>query len=211
MSLLAQGLRRYLSDDALDRLARARIGIAGAGGLGSNLAMLLVRSGVRHFVVVDGDRVEASNLNRQFYWPEDMGKPKVAVLRDRLLALEPSLSFDGRMEWLHPENAAAAFAGCDIAAEALDEAESKAGICSALLAAGFFVVAASGLCGYGLPPMRVRAVGDSFVCVGDFTSGLADGMPPLAPRVVQAAALQADVILARILTRSTSSGIKIAT
>jgi sulfur carrier protein ThiS adenylyltransferase len=192
-------LRRYLPEEALDRLARVRVGIAGAGGLGSNIAMLLARTGVRRFVVVDGDKVEASNLNRQFYWPEDLGKPKVFVLRERLLRLEPSLSFDARMEWVDQENAVPVFTGCDIVAEALDRAESKAAICMALLGAGFFVVAASGLCGYGLPPLQVRHVGTSFVCVGDFCSGLADGMPPLAPRVMQAAALQADAILAKIL------------
>lgn len=196
---LAQGLQTHFSPAALGRLGAARVGIAGAGGLGSNVAALLVRSGVRHLVLVDGDSVRPSNLNRQFYWPEDVGRPKVEALRARLLALEPELACAAHTDWLTPQSAPALFSDCLCVAEALDEAGTKAAICSALLAAGFFVAAASGICGYGLPPLTVRRLGSSLACVGDFHTAQGAGTPPLAPRVMQAAALQADLILARIL------------
>ena len=198
-SILVRGLRAHFSETALARLASVRVGIAGAGGLGSNVAMLLARSGVRQLVVADGDTVEPSNLNRQCFWPEDVGRPKVEALRDRLHVLDPDLSVDIRREWLCPASSLVVFQGCPIVVEALDAAGLKADLCAALLVGGFFVVAASGLGGYGLAPMAVRRLGKNFVCVGDFTTAADSAAPPLAPRVTQAAALQADVVLEKIL------------
>lgn len=198
-SALAQGLRAHFSERDLARLDSVRVGIAGAGGLGSNVALMLARSGVRRLLVVDGDSVEPSNLNRQCYWPEDLGRPKVLALRDRLLALEPHMDLDVRREWLSPASAPFLFQSCPIVVEALDEAALKADLCTALLGKGFFVVAASGLGGRGLGPMTVRRLGGNFVCVGDFVTTADSAAPPLAPRVTQAAALQADAVLAKIL------------
>jgi len=199
VSVLSQGLQRYWKPEALAALASVRVGIAGAGGLGSNAAMLLARSGVRCLLIVDHDRVEPSNLNRQCYWPEDVGKPKVEALRARLLALEPKLRLDVLQERITADGACALFRDCAIVVEALDEAGMKAALCSSLLAGGFYVVAASGIGGWGMAPLQVRRMGKSFVCVGDFVSAVDEERPPLAPRVMQAAALQADAVLAHIL------------
>jgi sulfur carrier protein ThiS adenylyltransferase len=70
-----QGLRRHLSKEQIVRLAAARVGLAGAGGLGSNCAMMLARSGLKQLVLVDGDVVDASNLNRQHFFPMDHSAP----------------------------------------------------------------------------------------------------------------------------------------
>lgn len=193
-----QGLARYVPDAGRKRLASTLVGIAGAGGLGSNAAMLLVRSGVQRLRIVDHDHVDESNLGRQFYWPQDVGRAKVLALAERLAGLEPYLSCDALVCKVNAQNAADIFRGCRIVVEALDEAEQKAALCAALVAAGFFVVSASGLAGCGGAPMRVRRLGNSLVCVGDFSSDIADA-PPLAPRVMQAAAMQADAVLAEIL------------
>jgi sulfur carrier protein ThiS adenylyltransferase len=199
MSLLAEGLRAHFSIADLERLASAVVGIAGAGGLGSNVAMLLVRSGVRRLLLVDGDYVAPSNLNRQFFWPEDVGKAKVAALSGRLRGLEPDLVIEARHEWLDPAAVAQVFAGCDVVVEALDDAKLKAACCSALLAHGFTVIAASGVGGYGKAPMRSRRLGARLICVGDFCSAVGEAEPALAPRVMQAAGLQADAVLGCLL------------
>ena len=203
MSVLLQGLQRYWKPRELAALASVTVGIAGAGGLGSNVAVLLARSGVRRLLIVDDDRVEPSNLNRQCYWPEDVGKPKVEALAARLLALDPGLILNVSREHISPATAGALFRGCAIVVEALDEARFKADLCSSLLAEGFYVVAASGIGGIGgisgSSPMQTRHIGASFVCVGDFVSAVDEDTPPLAPRVMQAAALQADAVLAKIL------------
>ena len=82
---LHNGLARYLSPDQLEALRAARVGIAGAGGLGSNAALMLARSGVGNLVLVDDDVVDASNLTRQQYWPRHVGRPKVEALAELLL------------------------------------------------------------------------------------------------------------------------------
>lgn len=199
MSVLSESLEQWFGREELARLRAARVGVAGAGGLGSNAALALVRSGIRNLVLVDGDTVDASNLNRQAYWPEDVGRPKVEALHDRLAALEPELTCQIRREWLEADTACAVFHGCDVVVEALDGAVLKAALCAALLEAGFYVVGASGIAGYGLGPLYARRLGSRFVCVGDFTTGASPDAPTLAPRVMQAAAMQADEVLAFLL------------
>lgn len=199
-AVLQNGLRRYLSEADLLKLAAVRVGIAGAGGLGSNCAMLLVRSGIRKFLLVDHDLVDASNLNRQFYFPEDVGHPKVEALSRNLKRLDPALDIRFCRQRLQADNALELFSDCDLVVEALDQAEDKAMLCGLLVRAGIFVVAASGIAGKSGPPMQKRFFGKKFVCVGDFISEVDADHPPLAPRVMQAASLQAEVALHVILS-----------
>ena len=128
-----------------------------------------------------------------------MGKRNVEALRSRLAEREPGVEWLCKTAEIIAANALSWFENCDILVEALDDAEQKAAFSGILLAGGFFVVAASGLGGYGLPPMSVKNIGKNFVCVGDFSTVADQESPPLAPRVMQAAALQADAVLARIL------------
>ena len=55
------------------------VGIAGIGGIGSNVGKILIRSGVMNLKIVDFDHVEPSNLNRQFYFADQIGNPKVSL------------------------------------------------------------------------------------------------------------------------------------
>ena len=82
-------LARHLPPGHIARLRDARVGIAGAGGLGSNCAMLLVRSGIRRLRIADPDVVDLSNLNRQFFFPGQVGRAKVDALAENLRALNP--------------------------------------------------------------------------------------------------------------------------
>lgn len=195
---LQHGLSRYFSPERLAGLASVRVGIAGAGGLGSNCAALLARSGIRAFTIVDFDRVESSNLNRQFYFTEDLGQFKVEALGRRLRALDDGLDLRLINRRLEADNIAGIFADCAVVVEALDEAAHKAVLCNAL-AGRAFLVCASGLGGFGKPALSVRRLGKSMVCVGDFVTEADGDNPPLAPRVLQAAALQADLVLEHIL------------
>lgn len=92
--LLDQGLGAHLPPAIQERLRLARIGIAGAGGLGSNVAQHLTRSGIGTLVVVDFDTVCATNLNRQFYFPDQVGQPKVVALQENLTRICPSLCYE---------------------------------------------------------------------------------------------------------------------
>lgn len=196
--LLNEGLQRYLSPAQRKALASVRVGFAGVGGLGSNAAMLLARTGVGRFLVVDGDVVEPSNLNRQQYFPEHVGMAKVDALADILRRLNPDILVERRCLWLNGENMPSLLPQADIWVEALDEPYIKRDFVESALTAGIFTVSASGLAGWGGPPMQRRRLGDKLVLVGDFHTSV-DNHPPLAPRVMQAAAMQADAVLERIL------------
>ena len=112
--MLNKGLERYLDEEARIRLAAVHVGIAGAGGLGSNCAMLLVRSGIKRLTIVDFDHIEPSNLNRQFFFPDDVGRPKVAALGENLLRISPDLDLTLINERLTAENLSAVFKTAEI-------------------------------------------------------------------------------------------------
>lgn len=191
------GLIRYFTSKQLSRLQSARIGIAGAGGLGSNLAMMLARSGIEQMTLIDDDTVDMSNLNRQHYWPRHLNLPKVQALAENLLELNPAMRLNISQMRLDASNLDSILPDCAVWAEALDGAENKALFVEKALLASRRVVAASGICGIGGLPMRKKAIGN-LVVVGDFSSD-AQKMPPLAPRVTQAAAMMADIILQWVL------------
>ncbi len=207
MGVLDQGLRRYFSAGALRALRSARVGIIGAGGLGSNVAMMLARSGIRSLTLADPDVVEASNLNRQAYFPEDVGSAKVLALARHLEALEPAMELVLHERAVTPENAFSLFASCPIVVEAVDDAGTKAMLYACFAPEKALYVTASGMAGSGgETPMVCRRPRRNVAAVGDFTSAVDGANPPLAPRVVQAAAMQADAVLAHILSSVTAMG-----
>lgn len=200
LNAFEQGLTRYLTPDQLARIRAVTVGVAGAGGLGSNCCQMLVRCGFVRFVVVDFDVVEASNLNRQFYFAHQIGKPKVEALRENLLAINANVRMDGHPQRVDDENVATLFAGCDVVVEAFDSPQCKRLLVETCLGRGTFLVAASGLAGWGDSDRIVtRSIRDDFHVVGDMHSVSGPACPPMAPCVTIAAAKQADLILAHVL------------
>ena len=209
MSVLRAGLARYMTPERMDALAAAHVGLVGAGGLGSNCAMMLARSGVGRFTIADFDSVEASNLNRQAYMPSDVGNAKVAALARYLQALNPAIQLCIHTMRVTPENALALFANCSIVVEAVDSAPDKAMLYAVFAPVKALYVTASGLAGLGGEGgarMHIRRPRANVVAVGDFSRGVSDAHPPLAPRVMQAAAMQADAVLAHILSSVEGQG-----
>ena len=186
------------------RLESASVGIAGAGGLGSNVAMMLARSGVGHLIVIDGDIVEPSNLNRQHYFPAHLGQAKTEALKEQLLRLNPDLDVDARRLWLDRENIPTLLGKAELWIEALDHAATKALFVSSAAAAKKTVICGSGMGGFGGHAMTRRRLGSSIIVVGDMKTDVAD-RPPLAPRVMQCAAMQADAALEWLLTGTIES------
>jgi len=106
MNPLFQRLALLLGNDAVDALSRARVIVFGVGGVGGWAAEGLVRSGVGQVAIVDSDTVCVTNVNRQVQaMPATVGKPKVAVLKDRLLAINPSCSVPAFERVFSMENA----------------------------------------------------------------------------------------------------------
>ena len=181
-------------------LEKVRIGVAGAGGLGSNCAMHLVRSGIRHLVVADFDVVGESNLNRQFFFRDQLGMKKVDALKANLLRIDPEADVQAVDVRLDAASTRELFEDCDIVVEAFDVVEAKTMILSTLMPLGMRLVTASGLAGWGKSnAMRVRKMGANVVVVGDGETGVATDVAPVSPRVGIAAAMEANAVVAWLL------------
>lgn len=201
-STLRRGLTRHLPAEALDFLARVTVGVAGAGGLGSNCAMHLVRSGFTRLVLADFDVVEPSNLNRQCYTAAQVGRAKVEALAENLRAVCPELDLTLHHTRLDRDNAAPVFGACHAVVEALDDPRAKKALAEAVLPGPALLVAASGIGGFGRAgAIATRTLRPNFVLVGDGRTACGPGAPPLSPMVGVAAAMQADAVLAHFLNR----------
>lgn len=200
MNSFEEALAEAIGDANLRKLQGYMIGIAGAGGLGSNCAYNLLRSGFKHFVIADFDCIEFSNLNRQFYFFDQVGRNKVEALKENLLRINPDADVRICTEKLESHNITEIFAACDVIVEAFDQVKYKRMIVEQYLNSNKLLVAASGLAGWGQSDeLRVEKIKDNFYIVGDFKTEVGQGIPPMSPRVNIAAAKQADVILEYVL------------
>ena len=189
----------YLTPEERAALESVRVGIAGAGGLGSNCAMHLVRSGVKHLTIVDFDVVNESNLNRQFFFRDQLGQKKVEAIKANLLRIEPDADIRAVDIRLDASSAREIFADCGIVVEAFDAVDAKVMLVSAFASSGKKLVTASGLAGWGRSnAMRVRKMG-SIVAIGDGETSVGDGAAPVSPRVGIAAAMQANAVVSLLL------------
>ena len=125
MNAFETKLCEQLGKESFDKVQRVKVGIAGLGGLGSNSAMNLVRSGFRKFLLVDFDRVETANLNRQFYFEDQMGRLKTEALEVNLKCINPVIEIETCSEKVERSNADRIFNDCDVIVEAFDKAEYK--------------------------------------------------------------------------------------
>lgn len=174
-----------------------KIGIAGAGGIGSNVAFHLVRSGVGDLKIFDFDRVEAGNLNRQFYFADQIGNPKVLALQTNLLRIDPATRIEVFVQRLDADNVPAAFEDCGIVVEAFDRAESKAMLINALAGSGKYLVSGSGLAGLAPEGVRLRKLGDDMAIAGDFSSDV-ERFRLYSPKVMMVASLMAIAVLQKL-------------
>ena len=184
------------------RLKAATVGIAGAGGLGSAVAVALARVGVGRLVIADFDVVEPSNLNRQQYFIDQIGLPKVAALAANLQRINPYVTVESHPTLLDPSNIPPIFSGCSIVVEAFDRADMKAMLVDTVLGQmpGATVVAASGLAGYGPNnAITTRKIAARLYLSGDGTSEAQPGSGLMAPRVAIAAGHQANQVIRIIL------------
>lgn len=200
MNKFEEYLTRFLGEKQLKKIQSVKIGIAGAGGLGSNCAFNLVRSGFKKFKIYDFDFVEARNLSRQFYFINQIGKSKVEALKENLLKINPDLEIDIYNERITENNAGGIFFDCNVIVEAFDDAVFKRMLAEIYSRSGKLFVSASGLAGCGnSDEIVVRKVHDTFYLIGDFKSEVTCAMQLCSPRVSIAAAKQADVILDWVL------------
>lgn len=201
--------------DELDALLTARhtpgvhaavkgstIGVAGVGGLGSAIAIALARTGIGHLIIADFDVVEPSNLNRQQYFIDQIGLPKVYALRDTLARINPHVRVTACHLRLTPTNIQEVFGHAQILVEAFDRAEQKVMLIETF-AASFPdrpIVTGSGMAGYGpANTVQTQQVANNLYLCGDATTAAAPGTGLMAPRVGVAAHHQANAVLRLLL------------
>ncbi|HPX10057.1 MAG TPA: sulfur carrier protein ThiS adenylyltransferase ThiF [Candidatus Cloacimonas sp.] len=176
---------------------KATIGIAGAGGLGSNIALSLARAGTGTLIIADYDIVTLENLNRQQYTLAQIGKLKVEALAENIRSFNPFITLVLHPVKITPANFYAIFGNADLLIEALDEAEQKEMLisCWASNYPNKHLIAASGLAGFGKnASIHTEHYGFLHI-VGDMKSELKPEISPVATRVAVVANMQANLAL----------------
>lgn len=170
-----------------------RIAIAGVGGIGSNVAVNLVRSGIDRIRLIDFDRVEPSNLNRQFYFHDQIGALKVDMLAINLRRIHPTIDIEAIAARIDAGNCAALLSGCALVVEGFDRGPDKKMLIETM-GDNHIVVAACGIAGRDLETIRVRRLANCYV-VGDFRTDCSQA-PLFSHKVTAVANRMTDIILA---------------
>lgn len=195
-----------MREELKEKLAGKRVGIAGCGGLGSNCAIALARTGVGHLVIVDFDVVDEKNLNRQYFFLDQIGQKKANALKNNLKRVSRKTRVTAIDKKLDPASVLEVFKDCDVIVEAFDLAEMKHMIIETVLEnyPEKYLVTGVGLAGWGNSnDLRVRKAGKLVIC-GDEHLEVSDDLPPLAPRVGIVANAQANEVLEILLKEDRS-------
>ena len=183
------------------KLKNSSVGIAGAGGLGSNIAVSLARAGVGRLLIVDFDNVEESNLNRQYYFREQIDQVKVEALRENINHIDKSIKVETSEDRLTDGTMDRPFHDVDVVVEALDKAETKTAFIEEIMQKlpDKPLVACSGVAGYGHSDrVSTKKLGNLYM-VYDEQAKESDEDVLMAPRVIMMANWQANIVLEILL------------
>lgn len=134
-----------IGEDGLARLAACRVTVVGLGGVGGYVVEVLARSGVGALTLIDGDKVEESNLNRQIAaLSKDIGRYKAEVLAERVEEINPRCKVNAVCEMLTESNCAALVDGSSYVADAIDSLAAKAALAVYCTGKGLPIVSAMG-------------------------------------------------------------------
>lgn len=196
--VMREALNIRHGEDLQNKISAARVAVCGLGGLGSNIAIALARAGVGHLHLIDFDRVDLTNLNRQQYAVGQLGQYKTDALRETLSLVSPYCDVTCDTIKVTEENLPDLLKTEDYICEAFDRAEAKAMLVSGVLEhfPEKYLVAGSGLAGLGSAnTIQTRRVSKRFYLCGDGTSDSSVGLGLVASRVLVCAAHEANMIL----------------
>lgn len=185
-----------------EKVKKACVGIAGLGGLGSNIAIQLSRIGIGKLILVDFDVVEPSNLNRQQYFINQLGMLKTEAMKEIILQINPYVEIETLNVFVDETNIKDIFEKTDIIVEAFDTPKSKATLINTVLSemSDHYIIAASGLAGYfSNNTIKTKRISEHFYLIGDDTSEAKPGCGLMAPRASIAASHQANTVLRIIM------------
>lgn len=196
--VMREALNIRHGEDLQNKISAARVAVCGLGGLGSSIAIALARAGVGHLHLIDFDRVDLTNLNRQQYAVGQLGQYKTDALRETLSLVSPYCDVTCDTIQVTEETLPDLLKTEDYICEAFDRAEAKAMLVSGVLEhfPEKYLVAASGLAGLGSAnTIQTRRVSQRFYLCGDGTSDSSVGLGLVASRVLVCAAHEANMIL----------------
>lgn len=196
--VMREALNIRHGEELQNKISAARVAVCGLGGLGSNIAIALARAGVGHLHLIDFDRVDLTNLNRQQYAVGQLGQYKTDALRETLSLVSPYCDVTCDTIQVTEENLPDLLKAEDYICEAFDRAEAKAMLVSGVLEyfPEKYLVAGSGLAGLGSAnTIQTRRVSQRFYLCGDGTSDSSVGLGLVASRVLVCAAHEANMIL----------------
>lgn len=184
-----------------DKLQKAKVAIAGLGGLSSNIAIGLARIGVGQLHLVDFDRVDLTNLNRQHYFIHHLGQYKTEALKKQILEINPYIRVSTDCLKITASNVATLFSDADIICEAFDVPENKAMLVNTVLEQlpDKWLVSGNGMAGYGQSNLiQTKAIMSKFYLCGDNISSN-EAQPLMAPRVAICAGHEANMVAELII------------
>lgn len=184
------------------KLANSRVAVAGLGGLGSHIAVMLARSCVGTLHLVDFDIVDISNLNRQEYYIEHIGRPKTQCLKEKLMQINPFIHVLTDNVRVTKENLKEIFKDETIVCEAFDQAEEKAMLVNGILEKlpHIRLISGSGMAGFGnANEIQTKRIFQNFYLCGDRRTDSENGMGLMAPRVCVCAGHQANQVVQLVL------------
>ena len=199
---LDQAFDARFPEEMRTKLRNARVAVAGLGGLGSNIAVMLARSGVGELLLVDFDTVDVTNLNRQMYLIPQLGKPKAEALPEILYQINPYLTYRSVCIKVTPDNVKELFSEYPIVCEAFDKPDQKAMLVRELLmqCPKTTVVSGNGMAGYAdANEIRTCQVMKRLYVCGDQSTDVGNGIGLIAPRVAVCAAHEANKVLQLIM------------
>lgn len=177
------------------------VGIAGCGGLGSNCAMALARAGVGRIILADFDVVSLGNLNRQYFFVDQIGRLKSYALKDNMLRANPNIKVNAFDIRLCKNDILEVFKDCQVIVEAFDQAKMKQIIIETVLSnfPDKYIVSGLGLAGWGENETLITQWYGNLVICGDMKREISGELPPFGPRVAIVANMQANVVLEILL------------
>ncbi|MBP5648816.1 MAG: thiamine biosynthesis protein ThiF [Clostridia bacterium] len=191
---LIEALKKRHGEELAGTFLESSVAICGLGGLGSNIAIALARSGVGRLILIDFDRVDVSNLHRQQYKTSQVGMLKAEALKENLKEIAPFVKLECYAEKVTEENAARLLEKASIVIEAFDKAEEKAKLVNFALEnmPDKIIIGGSGMAGGGSGNLiRVRRIRKNFYLCGDNKTDVGGGERLFAPRVMMCASLMA--------------------
>ena len=185
------------------KLSNKKVGIAGCGGLGSNCAVALARVGVGELIIADFDVIVQGNLNRQYFFYDQIGQKKAFALMENIKRIDNTIRVKAYDIKLTPELIIEVFKDCDVIVEAFDLAEMKKMIIETVLSEmpEKWIVTGIGLAGIGQSNIIISRQIEKLVICGDETTEVSEELPPLAPRVGIVANMQANEVLDILLNK----------